>query len=183
MWKLEFGQMVDVPYSLVNSVRVAEPIENFCFFMFKNQLHIVAANGPYLSLVRVDEDGLKLLSTVHAFQKPVMKVVYDQQRQRLIAAGLDQQVKFFEIFEEETPGELQLRLQYKIKLPKAVFQFGIAADGQHFSVGLADGSLIIKSKQLEEFKEEQDDEMKMILDNFQSSFKSKAKNYKYFYRG
>jgi hypothetical protein len=78
MWKLEFGQMVDVPYSLVNSVRVAEPIENFCFFMFKNQLHIVAANGPYLSLVRVDEDGLKLLSTVHAFQKPVMKVVYDQ---------------------------------------------------------------------------------------------------------
>jgi len=50
-------------------------------------------------------------------------------------------------------------------------------------VGLLDGSLIIKSKQLEEFKEEQDDEMKMIMNAFQPKFKSTSKSYKYFYRG
>jgi len=50
-------------------------------------------------------------------------------------------------------------------------------------VGLLDGSLIIKSKQLDAFEEEQDDDQKMMLNAFQSSFKSKAKNYKYFFRG
>jgi hypothetical protein len=33
-------------------------------------------------------------------------------------------------------------------------------------VALGDGSLIIKSKELEEFKEDIDDEMKMVLDAF-----------------
>jgi hypothetical protein len=33
-------------------------------------------------------------------------------------------------------------------------------------VALADGSLIIKSKELEEFKEEVDDEMRMVLNAF-----------------
>lgn len=50
-------------------------------------------------------------------------------------------------------------------------------------IGLVDGSLIIKSKQLEKFEEEQDDDMKMIMNAFQPQYKSKAKNYKYFYRG
>jgi len=45
--------------------------------------------------------------------------------------------------------------------------------------------LIIKSKQLEEFTEEKDDETKLIESAFTQnmSFKSTAKNYKYFYRG
>jgi hypothetical protein len=33
-------------------------------------------------------------------------------------------------------------------------------------IALVDGSLFIKSKQLEEFKEEINDEMKMIMDAF-----------------
>lgn len=48
---------------------------------------------------------------------------------------------------------------------------------------MADGSLIIKSKELEEFEEEQTDDMKMVLAAFQPNFKSTSKNYKYFYRG
>lgn len=50
-------------------------------------------------------------------------------------------------------------------------------------MALADGSLIIKSKELEEFQEDQDDEMKMVMAAFQPKFKSTSKNYKYFYRG
>ena len=36
---------------------------------------------------------------------------------------------------------------------------------------------------MSEFKEEIDDEMKMVLNAFQPQFKSTSKNYKYFYRG
>ena len=64
-----------------------------------------------------------------------------------------------------------------------MFGFGISADGQHYVVALADGSLIIKSKELEEFQEEMEDDMKMVLSAFQPQFKSTSKNYKYFYRG
>lgn len=59
----------------------------------------------------------------------------------------------------------------------------ISADGMHYTVGLIDGSLIIKSKQLEEHKEEQNDDMKFIMDAFNPKFISKSKNYKYFNRG
>lgn len=50
-------------------------------------------------------------------------------------------------------------------------------------IALVNGSLIIKSKHLEEFKEEITDEQQFIMNAFETSFKSKAKNYKYFYRG
>ena len=39
-------------------------------------------------------------------------------------------------------------------MPQPIFKFGISADGQHYVVALADGSLIIKSKELEDFEEE-----------------------------
>lgn len=110
-----------------------------------------------------------------------MKISWDSTHQRIIAAGLDQQMKFFEVIKESE--ELQLRLQYKIKLPQAVMEFAISADGQHFIIGLIDGSFLIKSKHLEEFQEEQDDETKMIMSAFKFEYKSKAKGYKYFFRG
>jgi len=50
----------------------------------------------------------------------VLKLAYDKIKERIIACGLDQQIKFFELFTEED-GEMQLRLSYKIKLPKAIF--------------------------------------------------------------
>jgi hypothetical protein len=53
----------------------------------------------------------------------------------------------------------------------------------HYVIGLVDGSLLIKSKKLEEHVEEVTDEMKYILNAFQPKYVSKAKNYKYFYRG
>ena len=34
-----------------------------------------------------------------------MKVVYDSERQRVIATGLDQQIKFFELFNDAPEGD------------------------------------------------------------------------------
>ena len=61
----------------------------------------------------------------------------------------------------------------------------MSSDGQHYALALADGALIIRSRQLEEAAEEVDDEMKMMLDTFRQNmgFKETAKNYKYFFRG
>uniref|UniRef100_A0A7S3IDX3 U3 small nucleolar RNA-associated protein 15 C-terminal domain-containing protein n=1 Tax=Strombidium inclinatum TaxID=197538 RepID=A0A7S3IDX3_9SPIT len=132
-----------------------------------------------------DESSLSFeaVSAIHSFQKPIMKVMFDPIRQRLIAGGLDQQIKFFELIGESDFG---LRLQYKIKMPNSVFSMAISRDGKHYAAGLIDGSFIVKSKKLEEMKEgeDADDEMKMIMKAFQpKEFQSTSKNYKYFYRG
>lgn len=135
-----------------------------------------------LSLLKVgDDDQLQLVSTVHVFQKPIIQVHYDANRNRVIAGGLDQQLKFFSLSDDLTV----MKLEYRLKLPQAIFSFGMSPDGKHYTIGLVDGSLIMRSKQLEEFEEEQDDDMKMILQAFdpKNNIKSTAKNYKYFYRG
>jgi hypothetical protein len=62
---------------------------------------ILIANGPYITMAKVSDDTLSIEATIHAFQKPVMKVHFDEARQRVIAGGLDCQVKFFEIIKED----------------------------------------------------------------------------------
>ena len=59
-----------------------------------------------------------------------------------------------------------MRLSYKMKLPKPIFQLGMSKNGEHLVIGLVDGSLIIRSKKLDEFKPEIDDEQKMIMNAF-----------------
>lgn len=63
----------------------------------------------------------------------------------MIAGGLDNQLKFFSI--EENEG---LKVAYKIKVPSEIFSMDISSDGNHFGLGLNTGSLIIKSKLIEE---------------------------------
>ena len=48
-----------------------------------------------------------------------MKVCWDQTKQRVVACGLDQQIKVFEIITEGQ--ELQLKLSYKAKMPGPIF--------------------------------------------------------------
>lgn len=164
---------------LVSQLKLQEAIEDICD---GPDGHLIIANGNMLSVIKVDEaDQLKLVSTVHVFQKPIMNVHYDENRKRVIAGGLDQQLKFFSLSDDCTV----MRLEYRLKVPAAIMSFGMSPDGKHYTIGLVDGTLIMRSKQLEEFEEEQDDEMKMILQAFDPSknIKSTAKNYKYFYRG
>jgi hypothetical protein len=43
----------------------------------------------------------------------------------------------------------EVSVAYKIKLPSEIFALDFSGDGNHFAMGLADGSLVIKSKMLE----------------------------------
>lgn len=81
-----------------------------------------------------------------------MRVRYDKTKDRLLAGGLDNLLKFFSVEED-----FSLKVAYKIKMPSEIFAMDISADGNHFGLGLNTGSLIIKSKLIEE-KEEVDEE-------------------------
>lgn len=67
-------------------------------------------------------------------------------------------------------------------MPSEVFAMDVSADGNHFVVGLNDGSLVVKSK-LIEIDEKDVDEEEKIMKMFEPTFNSTSKNYKYFYRG
>jgi WD40 repeat protein len=77
-----------------------------------------------------------------------MKLGFDYSRNRIIAGGLDNQLKFLSVEDDE------IKVAYKMKLPSEIFCIDFSQDGNHYAVGLNDGSLIIKSKLLEELKEE-----------------------------
>lgn len=79
------------------------------------------------------------------------------------------------------PQRDQLQVEFKIKLPSEIFALDLSADGNHFSLGLGDGSLIIKSKQ-KEHVEELDAEDK-LLKQFEPQQVKTSKDYKYFNRG
>lgn len=75
-----------------------------------------------------------------------------------------------------------MKVEYKLKVPSEIYAMDISTDGNHYAMGLNDGTLIIKSKLLETV-EEIDEEQKYMLMALQPTFKSTSKNYKYFYRG
>lgn len=166
----------------VSSHKLANQIEDFCFR--KEQL--VVANGNSITLVDlnkqmegVGEFKFEEQTSFFPFQKPASKVRYDAHRDRIIAGGLDSQLKFFQAT-KDAPNDLQVA--YKIKVPSEIFAFDFSADGNHFALGLNDGSLIIKSKSIEKEEEEVDAEQK-LFDSFEPKLISTSKNYKYFFRG
>lgn len=82
LWRIGDGDA-----EMVSSIKLPEAIEDVCQ---GPDGHLIVANGNMLSVLKVDEgDNLQLVSTIHAFQKPIMKVHYDANRQRVIAGGLD----------------------------------------------------------------------------------------------
>ena len=105
------------PCKLVSQIALDHVIESFCFMQYGKFQFLVVANSNLLSIIRICKEGsedangftqedsgeqavfsLELLQSIHAFQKPIMSVDYDFNRKRVIAGGLDQQMKFFEVF-------------------------------------------------------------------------------------
>ena len=115
------------------------------------------------SLSEASELSLEDKTSFYPFQKPALRVRYDSNRDRIIAGGLDSQLKFFQS-EAESPNNL--KVAYKIKLPSEILAFDFSSNGNHLALGLNDGSLIIKSKLIEKLEEEVDEEQK-IFDAFE----------------
>ena len=76
----------------VTSLKLENQIEDFCFR--KEQL--VVANGNAITLIDIHKsEAFEEMTSFYPFQKPVSKVRYDSHRDRIIAGGLDSQLKFF----------------------------------------------------------------------------------------
>ena len=73
-------------------------------------------------MAKVD-DRIRRLNDFYPFQKPVTRVIYDKTRERILAGGMDGQVKFFEIKGEDKD---QLSVCHKIKLPCEVENLAIS---------------------------------------------------------
>ena len=91
--------------------------------------------------IDASSDSLTERSSFFPFQKPASRVRFDPSRDRVVAGGLDSQLKFFSVTDDH-----QVSVQYKIKVPSEIFALDFAADGSHFAMGLNDGSLVIRSK-------------------------------------
>ena len=108
-----------------------------------------------------------------------MRVRWDSHRSRLLAGGNDGTLKIFQLDEDN----VSLRLSYKLKLPAELTSLDISTCGNHLAIGLSTGSLIVKSKNLEKEKDEVQEEQKIMSEALVDNFVSKAKGYKYFFRG
>ena len=161
--------------SAISSLKLQNSVEDFCF---RNSSQLLIANGNALSVAEIDAtNSLIAKNNFYPFQKPATRVRYDKGRDRVIAGGLDSQLKFFTVTDEH-----DISVAYKIKVPSEIFGLDFSGDGNHFAMGLADGSLVIKSKMLDPVEEKKTDEQRM-LDMFEPKMISTSKNYKYFFRG
>lgn len=124
----------------VYTFKVENQIEDFC--LLPNQ-KIVLAQGNTLTLASLANNTIRRLNDFYPFQKPCLKVKYDKVRERVIAGGSDCQLKYFQLTGSEQD---QLTVCYKIKVPSEIVAFDVSPDGSHFSMGLNDSSLIIRSK-------------------------------------
>lgn len=144
----------------VCSFKVENSIEDYCLLPNSK---IVIAQGNTLTLAKLAENTIRRLNDFYPFQKPCLKVRYDKTRERVIAGGLDSQLKFFQITGSD---EDQLTVAYKIKVPSEIVAFDVSPDGNHFSLGLNDSSLIVRSKQLEQEDLTKDDTEAKLLAQF-----------------
>ena len=78
----------------LSTVKLAHQIEDLC--AIHGTPSWVVANGSLLTVLNVTAAApLTRVADYQAFQRPVMRVRWDKTRERLMAAGMDQQLKVF----------------------------------------------------------------------------------------
>jgi U3 small nucleolar RNA-associated protein 15 len=117
--------------------------------------------------------------TINAHQKTVLKVKYDSVKERLITGGSDSHMKFHDLAEQ--------KVMYTIKLPSEILSMDISSDGQHYSLGLANGTLLVRSRKFEPELDENDEllEPEDLMNKYLAADQQtkRSKDNRYFYRG
>jgi WD40 repeat protein len=138
----------------LDSIKLSMGAEDFCFLP---ERQLVVANGPILTCLKIGEDQRFIKQAEYqAFQRSVMRVRWDPTKERLLASGLDSQMKVFSL--ENDGATPILKVAYKVKLPEEVSCMDVSLDGNHYALGLASGALIIKSKSLATEEDTETDE-------------------------
>ena len=94
---LKIWDLRNTQQGAVSTLKFGFGVEDFTSISADN-MQLMVANGGVMSHVKISEDTqLSIVREYHAFQKPIMKIRYDAHRQRVIAGGLDNQLKFFSL--------------------------------------------------------------------------------------
>jgi len=77
---------------------------------------------------------------------------------------------------------------YNIKLPSPLSAFSASVDGNHYAVGMSDGTFLLRTKKFtREYKEDGteiiDEEERLVQAMAKDHLTKTSKDYKYFYRG
>eukprot|EP00743_Colponemidia_sp_Colp-15_P003436 GILK01003710.1.p1 GENE.GILK01003710.1~~GILK01003710.1.p1 ORF type:complete len:535 (+),score=87.61 GILK01003710.1:42-1607(+) len=110
--------------------------------------------------------GGRLLQTVSNHQKTITQVAMDGSHSRLLTGSLDGHVKCYNVKD--------YKVTHSIKYPGPVVALGISPDNTHMVVGMNDGSLSIRRRQVQVAEEAEQQVRKSA---------QRAGSYRYFLRG
>eukprot|EP01104_Vermistella_antarctica_P000107 TRINITY_DN1011_c1_g4_i1.p1 TRINITY_DN1011_c1_g4~~TRINITY_DN1011_c1_g4_i1.p1 ORF type:complete len:519 (+),score=128.63 TRINITY_DN1011_c1_g4_i1:519-2075(+) len=113
--------------------------------------------------------GGRLLETLNNHQKAVTGVMYDKCSSRLFTCSLDHHVKVYDVADYQ--------VTHSMKYSGPILCMGISPDNKHFAVGMADGMLSIKTRQVDKAEKQQEEQKKA------QQQQHRAGTYKYFMRG
>ena len=68
----------DEVYTQCSLIHMNEPVEAFTFMNYLDKQLVLVANGNIISVIEITkENQLVELCSIHAFQKPILKIAYD----------------------------------------------------------------------------------------------------------
>jgi len=68
----------DEVYSQCSLLHMNEPVEAFSFMTYLDKELVLVANGNIITVIEITKDNnLEELCSIHAFQKPSLKLAYD----------------------------------------------------------------------------------------------------------
>lgn len=143
---------------------------------------IISSAENYINIFDIRKN--ELVAQANPIQSGITKLITDRNEMRLFTVSSNETfVKVVEL------SNLSLKSLYSINLKEQVSSFDISQDMNRYAVSYTNGSIVIKSKNTTEEKEEEeldkDQEEKDIelLDPTKYAKRDVVKNYKYFNRG
>ncbi|KAI8082758.1 WD40-repeat-containing domain protein [Halteromyces radiatus] len=123
--------------SCVMTMQHGAPVESL--LMYPGGSAIVSAGGPTLKVWDLLSGG-RCIHTLSNHQKTVTSLAFNGSHSRLLAGSLDHQVKVYDVQD--------YRVVHTMNYPAPVLSVGISPDDTHITVGMANGLLSIRQRQV-----------------------------------
>ncbi|ORX62440.1 WD40 repeat-like protein [Hesseltinella vesiculosa] len=147
----------------VMTMQHGAPVESI--LMFPGGGAVVSAGGPHVKVWDLLSGG-RCLQSLSNHQKTVTSLSFNGSASRLITGSLDHQVKVYNVQDYQ--------VVHNLKYPAPILSLGLSPDDSHLVVGMANGLLSIRQRQLKSSEKA----AKLQTQEFMQ-----AGGYKYFMRG
>ncbi|CAO3587582.1 unnamed protein product [Absidia cylindrospora] len=121
----------------VMTIQHGAPVESL--LMYPGGGAIVSAGGPTLKVWDLLSGG-RCLHTLSNHQKTVTSLAFNNTATRILTGSLDQHVKIYNVED--------YKVVHSMKYPAPILSVGISPDDTHIAVGMANGLLSIRQRQV-----------------------------------